>query len=72
MFWRVILHDEAGLGMLSYLIEAGFTQLLWIQGVISATLTVVGVDKITTRGLLQWDFNGWTRHSFTKMASSDL
>jgi hypothetical protein len=34
--------------------EAGFTWLWWIQGAISATLTAVGVDKITTKGTLQW------------------
>jgi hypothetical protein len=57
----VILHGEAGSGMHSYLREAGLTQLWWIQEAISATLTVVGVvDKITTKGPLQWGFNGWT------------
>jgi hypothetical protein len=50
-FWRVILHGEAGSGMHSHLREAGFTQLWWIQGTTSATLTVVGVDK-TTKGPL--------------------
>jgi hypothetical protein len=35
--------------------EAGFTCLWWIQGMISATLTAVGVDK-TTKGPLQWGF----------------
>jgi hypothetical protein len=39
--------------------EAGFTQLWWIKGAIFVTLTVVGVDKITTKGLLQWGSNGW-------------
>jgi hypothetical protein len=34
--------------------EASFTQLWWIQGMISATLTVVEVDKPTTKGALQW------------------
>jgi hypothetical protein len=55
-FRRVILHCEAGSGMHSHLREAGFTQLWWIQGMISATLTAVGVDK-TTKGLLQWDIS---------------
>jgi hypothetical protein len=32
----------------------------WIQGTISATLIVVGVDKITRKGPLQWGFNVWT------------
>jgi hypothetical protein len=41
--------------MHSHLREAGFTQLWWIQGTISATLTAVGVDK-TTKGSLQWGF----------------
>jgi hypothetical protein len=45
-FQRMILHGEARAGMHSHLREAGFTQLWWIQGAISATLTVVGVDKI--------------------------
>jgi hypothetical protein len=39
--------------------EAGFTQLWWIKGAIFVTLTVVGVDKITTKGPLQWGSNGW-------------
>jgi hypothetical protein len=29
---------------------AGFTQLWWIQGTISVTLTVMGMDKTTTKG----------------------
>jgi hypothetical protein len=41
-----------------HLREAGFTWLWWIQGMISATLTVVGVDKTTTKRLLQWGFGG--------------
>jgi hypothetical protein len=49
-FQRVILHGEAGSGMHSHLREAGLTWLWWIQGEISATLTVVGVDKITIKG----------------------
>jgi hypothetical protein len=44
--------------------EAGLTWLWWIQGAISATLTAVGVDKITTKGHLQWGFNGWTFYIF--------
>jgi hypothetical protein len=71
-FQRVILHGEAGLGMHSHSKEAGFTWLWWIQRMISATLTVVGVDKTTTKGLLQWDFSSWTFHSFTQTASSAL
>jgi hypothetical protein len=47
-----------GQGTHSHLGEAGLTWLLWIQGAICATLTVVGVDKTTTNGPLQWDFNG--------------
>jgi hypothetical protein len=42
VFWRAILHSEVEAGMHSHLREAGFTWLWWIQGVISATLTVVG------------------------------
>jgi hypothetical protein len=45
VFQRVLLHGEAGSEMHSHLREASFTQLWWIQGTISATLTVVGVDK---------------------------
>jgi hypothetical protein len=33
--------------------EAGLTWLSWGQGAISATLTAVGVDKITTKGPVQ-------------------
>jgi hypothetical protein len=55
---EVILHDEAGSGMQSHSREAGLTQLWWIQVAIPATLTIV--DKIKTKGLLQWGFNGWT------------
>jgi hypothetical protein len=36
--------------------EAGFTQLWWIQGTISATLTAVRVHKTTRREPLQWGF----------------
>jgi hypothetical protein len=46
--------------------EAALTQLWWIQGATSATLTVVGVDKITTKGPLQWGFNGWTFYLITQ------
>jgi hypothetical protein len=53
-FQRVILHGEAGSGIHSHLGEAGFTQLWWTQGAISATLTAVGLDKTTTKGPLQW------------------
>jgi hypothetical protein len=70
MFQRVILHGEAGSGTHSHSREAGLTQLWWIQGAISAILTVVGVvDKITTKGPLQWGFNGWTFYSFTQTLS---
>jgi hypothetical protein len=55
--------------MYSHSREAGLTQLWWIQGAISATLTVVGVDKITTKRPLQWGFNGWTFYSFTQTMS---
>jgi hypothetical protein len=72
MFQRVILHGEAGSRMHSHSIVAGFTQLWWIQGTMSAILTVVGVDKITTKGPLQWGFNSWTFHSFIQMASPGL
>jgi hypothetical protein len=65
----VILHGEAESGMYSHSREAGLTQLWWIQGAISATLTVVGVDKITTKGSLQWSFNGWTFYTFTQKMS---
>jgi hypothetical protein len=45
--------------------DAGLIQLWWIQGAITATLTVVGVvNKITTKGPLQWGFNGWTFYFF--------
>jgi hypothetical protein len=30
-----------------------------IRGAITATLTMVGVDKITTKRPLKWGFNGW-------------
>jgi hypothetical protein len=37
----------------------------WIQGTISATLTVVAViDKKKTKGSLQWGFHGWTFYLF--------
>jgi hypothetical protein len=49
--------------------EAGFTQLWWIQGAIFATLTAVGIDKITTKGALQWGFNGLKFYSFTQTLS---
>jgi hypothetical protein len=51
-FQRVILHGEAGSGMHSHSGEAGFTSLWWIQGAIFATLAVVGIDKLTTKGPL--------------------
>jgi hypothetical protein len=49
--------------------EAGLTQLWWIQRAISATLTIVGIDK-TTKGPLQWSFNGWSFYSLTQAMSS--
>jgi hypothetical protein len=52
--------------MHSHLAEAGFTQLWWIRGAIFATLTAVGIGKVTTKGPLQWDFNGWTFYSFIR------
>jgi hypothetical protein len=42
---KVILYGENGSGIHSHPREAGFTQLWWIQGTISATLTAVGVTK---------------------------
>jgi hypothetical protein len=36
--------------------EAGLSSLWWTQGAITANLTMVGVDKITTKGPLQWGF----------------
>jgi hypothetical protein len=57
----MILHGESGSEMHSHSREAGLTQLWWIQGAISATLTVVGViEKIKKEGPLQWGFNEWT------------
>jgi hypothetical protein len=51
--------------------EAGFTWLWWIQGMISATLTAVGVHKTTTKGPLQWGF--MVEHSISlPKASPDL
>jgi hypothetical protein len=49
--WRVILHGEAGSGMLSHLREAGLTRLWWIQIAISVTLAIVATKK-TTKGPL--------------------
>jgi hypothetical protein len=72
MLRRVILHDEVGTGMYSHSREAGFIWLWWIHGEISATLTMVEVDKTTIQGPLHWGFNGWIFHSFTKLASSGL
>jgi hypothetical protein len=48
MFQRVVLYGKAGSRMHSYFQEAGFPRLWWIQGMISATLISVGVDKTTT------------------------
>jgi hypothetical protein len=53
---KVILYGKTKSGMHSHLREAGFTQLWWIQGTISATLTAVGVDKTTTKEPSQWGF----------------
>jgi hypothetical protein len=47
-----ILHGEARSGMHSHSREAGLSRLWWIQGAISATLTVVGIDRTTTKGPL--------------------
>jgi hypothetical protein len=44
----------------------------WVQGPISTFLTVVVVDKTTTKGPLQWGFSGWTFHSFTQTAPPGL
>jgi hypothetical protein len=46
--------------MQSHSREVGLTQLWWIQGAISAPLSAVGVDKITTKG----GFNGRTFNFF--------
>jgi hypothetical protein len=63
---EVILNGEAGLGTHSHSAEAGFIWVWWIQAaIIFAMLTAVGIDKITTKGPLQWGFNGWTFNSFT-------
>jgi hypothetical protein len=57
----VILHGEARSGKHSHWREAGLIQLWWIQGAIIATFTAMRVvDKIKTKGPLQWGFNGWT------------
>jgi hypothetical protein len=50
MFWRVILDGEAELGIHSHLREAGFILVWRIQGAIFVTLTVVEIDKTTTKG----------------------
>jgi hypothetical protein len=42
---KVILYGENGSGIHSHSSEAGFTQLWWIQGIISGTLTAVEVTK---------------------------
>jgi hypothetical protein len=34
-----------------------------------ATLTAVEIDKITTKGSLQWGFNGWTFCSLIQIVS---
>jgi hypothetical protein len=52
-----VTHGEAGSGTQSHSREAGLTGPWWTQGAISATLTVVEVDKIKTKGHLQWGFN---------------
>jgi hypothetical protein len=43
------LHGKVGSGTHSHSGEAGF-RLWWIQGAIFATLTAVGIAKITTEG----------------------
>jgi hypothetical protein len=55
--------------MHSYLREAGFTWLWWIQGIISITLTAVGMDKTTTKETFQ---SGFSSHSFTQIVLSGL
>jgi hypothetical protein len=52
MFWRVILDGEAKSGTHPHSGEAGFSRMWWIQGAIIVTLTVVGIDKTTTKGPL--------------------
>jgi hypothetical protein len=42
------------------------------QGMISAILTTVGVNKTMTKGPHQWGFSDWTFHSFTQTASPGL
>jgi hypothetical protein len=44
-------------GMHSHSREAGCTRLWCIQGMISAILTAVGVNKTRTKGPLQWGFS---------------
>jgi hypothetical protein len=63
---EVILNGKAGSGTNSHLGEAGFTRLWWIWGAIFATLTAVGIDKIT-KGLLQWVL--MVRFFFTQIVS---
>jgi hypothetical protein len=53
------MHGEAGLEMHSHLREAGLTRLWWIQEAITATLTMVGVDKITIKCPSNGALNGW-------------
>jgi hypothetical protein len=65
------LHYESGSGMHPHSRETGFTWLWWILGVISVTLTAVGVDKII-KGPLEWGFSGRTFHSFAQIASPGL
>jgi hypothetical protein len=43
-----------------HLREAGLTQQWWIQGAITAILTLVRVENLTTKGPFQWGFNGLT------------
>jgi hypothetical protein len=52
VFQRVIFDGEAESGTHFHLGEIGFTVLWWIQGAIFVTLTVVGIDKTTTKGPL--------------------
>jgi hypothetical protein len=52
VFQRVILDGEAESRMYSHLGEAGFIWLWWIQGAVFVALTVVGIDKATTKGPL--------------------
>jgi hypothetical protein len=52
MFRRVKLDGEAESEMHSHSGEDGFICLWWIQKAVFVILTVVGIDKTTTKGPL--------------------